>query len=137
MMKNFLRLILLAVISLTGCTFLSDTAADLGGYENIDVETLETMIEERRDEFIMVNTHIPFEGNIPDTDFSVPYTEIEENLDMFPEDKDAEIVVYCLNDPMSHIAAAELTEHGYTNVKNLVGGMNAWQDAGLPLEMTP
>ena len=34
---------------------------------------------------------------------------------------------------MSTIAAEAFVEFGYTNVKNLVGGMVAWQEAGYDL----
>jgi rhodanese-related sulfurtransferase len=34
---------------------------------------------------------------------------------------------------MSTTAARELVALGYTNVYNLVGGFNAWAEAGLPL----
>jgi rhodanese-related sulfurtransferase len=34
---------------------------------------------------------------------------------------------------MSTIAAKELVKKGYTNLYNLVGGMVAWESAGLPV----
>jgi rhodanese-related sulfurtransferase len=104
-------------------------------YTPISVETLAEMMDARRESFLLVNTHIPFEGNLPGTDLSVAYNETSDHLDLFPEDKDAEIVLYCLNDPMSRSAAEQLLAAGYRNVKILTGGMNAWLAAGLPLEM--
>lgn len=95
------------------------------------------MLEERQGTFLLVNTHIPFEGNLPHTDFSVPYDEILENLDKFPRDKKAEIVLYCRSDRMSHEASAALARAGYTIVKNLQGGFNTWKSEGLPLEIAP
>ena len=137
-MKKYL-LIAVVVIAfiLAGCAPSEDSQQNGQGYTNINVETLEKMMNERRDTFLLVNTHIPFEGNIPDTDLTIPFNEITENLDKLPDDKDAEIVLYCRSDNMSHDAAADLVEAGYTNVKNLVGGFNAWKDAGLPMEMEP
>ncbi len=142
MLKKLL-ILSLAIAALTlaaGCSPASPAEADevrADGYTSIRVETLAEMIDEQRESFLLVNTHIPFEGNIPSTDFSVPYNKTSANLDLFPEDKDAEIVLYCLNDPMSHIAAEQLVDAGYSNVKVLTGGMNAWQSAGLSLEMEP
>lgn len=137
MKKYILIAVLVIAVTLAGCAPSGDIQQDGQGYTNINVETLENMIDERRETFLLVNTHIPFEGNIPNTDLTIPFNEITENLDQLPDDKDAEIVLYCRSDNMSHDAAADLVEAGYTNVKNLVGGFNAWKDAGLPMEMEP
>jgi phage shock protein E len=67
----------------------------------------------------------------------VPYNEIDQHLDLFPADKDAEIVLYCMSNRMALIAAEDLVQAGYTNLKLLDGGMLAWQSAGLPLNMEP
>ena len=136
-MKKRLLLFVFTIVLLASCSPAASTDIGQPGYENISVATLETMINERRDTFLLVNTHIPFAGDIPGTDLSIPYNEILGNLDLLPADKDAEIVLYCRSDSMSHAAAEDLAEAGYTNVKNLVGGFNAWKDAGLPMDMEP
>jgi rhodanese-related sulfurtransferase len=130
----FLSLSITALV-LAGCS--TSTDGEESGYTLIDAEELAAMIDERGETFLLVNTHIPFEGNLPSTDLSVPFDEINQNLDQFPADKDAEIVLYCRSDRMSRIAAEELVEAGYTNLKMLTGGMVAWQNAGLSLEMEP
>ena len=134
-MKKMLWLSLsLVILILAACT---TAAPGENNYTNITVETLKTMLDERPDSFLLVNTHIPFEGDIPQTDLSIPYNEILENLDQLPQDKDAEIVLYCRSDRMSHAAAADLVQAGYTNVINVTGGFRAWEAAGYPLEMNP
>jgi rhodanese-related sulfurtransferase len=85
-------------------------------------------------DFVLINVHIPFAGNIPDTDLSIPYNELEQNLSQLPADKNEKVVLYCSSGRMSEIAAEELTSLGYTNVWNLKGGMVEWQQAGYPLE---
>jgi rhodanese-related sulfurtransferase len=138
MMKKFLLFtLMMTALLLVGCSAAASSELNPGEYTSINVETLAEMMDTRRESFVLVNTHIPFEGDLPTTDFSVPYNKTSENLDLFPEDKSAEIVLYCLNDPMSLIAAEQLTAAGYSNVKVLTGGMNAWQSAGLTLEFEP
>ena len=105
---------------------------DGGEYIDVSVAELQSMLKEK--DFLFVNVHVPFEGNIAGTDLSIPYDQIQANLSLLPEDKDAKIVLYCRSDRMSRIAAEELIGLGYTNIWNLDGGFNAWSQAGLPLE---
>jgi rhodanese-related sulfurtransferase len=106
-------------------------------YPNITVDTLKTMLDERPASFTLVNTYISFEKNIPNTDLTIPYNEILENLDKLPQDKDAEIVLYCMGGMMSRAALSMLVRAGYTNVKFVSGGFTAWSLAGYPLKRAP
>lgn len=103
-----------------------------GSYTDVSVAELQTMLANK--DFTFVNVHIPFEGDIANTDLSIAYNEIEQNLGQLPADKGAKIVLYCRSDRMSRMAAETLVSLDYTNVWNLDGGMVAWEQAGLPLE---
>lgn len=135
-MKNILFIsVVIIALFLTACGAAEDTS-DSGAsdktYNNISIQELEDMFTNK--DFVFVNVHIPFEGDIPNTDLSIPYNEIEQNLDQLPADKDAKIVLYCRSGNMSSIAAETLVDLGYTSVLNLEGGFNAWGQAGLPIE---
>ena len=105
---------------------------DGGTYTDVTVPELQAMLENK--DFTFVNVHIPFEGDIPNTDLSIPFDQIEQNVDQLPADKDAKIVLYCRSGSMSRIAAKTLVNLDYTNVWNLNGGFNAWKAVGQPLE---
>lgn len=82
---------------------------------------------------VVVNVHIPFEGELPGTDLHLAYDEIATQLDRLPEDRDARIALYCRSGRMSAEAAATLVRLGYTDVWDLDGGMVAWEADGRQL----
>jgi rhodanese-related sulfurtransferase len=103
-----------------------------GAYRNISVSELQGMLT--RKDFPLINVHIPFQGDLPQTDLSIPFGEIANHLDQLPADKDAPIVLYCRSGNMSTQASTVLAGLGYSRVYNLVGGFNAWKAAGLPMK---
>jgi len=135
--------LLLIAVFLSGCknTTLSQPATDNlvqktpisgGTYTDISADELHTMLGNK--DFTFVNVHVPFEGNIANTDLSIPYDQISQNLNKLPSDKNAKIVLYCRSGNMSAIAAKTLVNLGYTHVLNLSGGMIAWEQAGWPID---
>jgi rhodanese-related sulfurtransferase len=132
----FLPIVLLMILSACGNILSSEAGGDKvavqgGEYTNISVTDLQSMFDNK--DFLFINVHVPFAGNIPNTDLSIPFDQIQQNLDKLPEDKDAKIVIYCRSGSMSSVSATELVKLGYTNIWNLEDGFNAWEQAGLPL----
>ena len=103
----------------------------------ISVDELKTKLDAENPPFLFEtlsadyfrHSHIPGAINMPP----------EKTLQVVTEhvaDKNAEIVVYCL-DTECHAAekaARKLMALGYTNVFDFAGGKKAWAEAGLPLE---
>src|SRR3989344_333894 len=138
-MKNrsmILSLILiLFVFVLAGCKIENknnvvpaDMETSPAEYKNMSVEELHTQLENK--DFFLVDVHIPEQEHLAGTDKFIPYDTILQNLDQLPQDKNAKIVLYCRSGTMSEDAAQELSNAGYTNVYNVLGGMNAWKEKG-------
>jgi len=122
---------------LVGCSSSSTTStptpttAPEQAFQEIDPAQLAEMLKNK--DFVFINVHIPYEGEIEPTDLFLPYDEAAQLVSELPKDKNAKIVVYCRSGRMSRIAVEEWSKAGYTNLYDLVGGFRAWEDAGYPL----
>jgi len=121
-MKRFIGIVLFfTAVFLTACksTAIKQSTVEIvgqkvsmngGSYTDVSVTELKTMLANKN--FTFINVHIPFDGNIAKTDLSIPYDQIDQNLDKLPSDKNAKIVLYCRSGRMSAIAADTLVGLG-------------------------
>lgn len=137
-MKRLLFLVGVVALVVSACaqsapslTPEREVSVDGRSYRVITVTQLKLMLDNK--DFLLVNVHIPYAGEIRGTDLIMPYNEIERNLSKLPADKGAKIVVYCRSGMMSDVAAKTLTRQGYTNIRDVDGGMVAWEKEGYQL----
>lgn len=69
--------------------------------------------------------HIPGAVHIPLGDIAARQGELN---------RDISIVTICRSGRRSLMAGDQLLEAGFTSVSSMAGGMNAWHEAGLPIE---
>lgn len=62
----------------------------------------------------------------------IPRGFLELRVEQSFPDRSQPVVVYCAGGTRSALAAKALNDMGYEQVVSLVGGFNAWKDAGLP-----
>ena len=62
----------------------------------------------------------------------IPRGFLEMRVENAIPDRDVPVVVYCAGGTRSLFGAETLQHLGYTNVRSLAGGFNAWKSAGLP-----
>lgn len=87
--------------------------------------------------FVLVDVRSPEEhvsGAIPGTDFNIDFREIKTRHREIGAQPTDHIVVYCQSGHRSNIAAEALADLGYRHVYNVQGSMNAWMEAGYPVE---
>lgn len=120
----------------------TDTDTDPDGIEEIDCSSASTTVNiitpddlngmMANKDFLLVNVHIPYEGEIPGTDVHVRYTATDDLVEEVGA-LGTKVVVYCKTGPMSATAAADLKDRGYCNVYDMPAGMNGWERAGYTL----
>lgn len=62
---------------------------------------------------------------------NIPLGELESRLSEIPKDK--QVIVVCQKGGRSSQAYDLLKEKGFENISNMEGGMEAWQEKGLPV----
>lgn len=126
---NRLRYVLPIIfgMGLMGYLAVNSWSLSRAGYKNISPDQLAEMM--RSKDFVLINVHIPYEGEIPKTDLLIPFNAVEKFREKFP-DKGTKIVLYCVSGGMSRFAANNLANMGYTRIYNLQYGMRGWMGIG-------
>lgn len=104
-----------------------------GVYQTLDIDAFAEILASSPDEYTVVNVHIPYAGEIEGTDYNIAYNDIDALTSALP-DKDAPIILYCRSGNMSQQASEHLIAMGYTQIWDVPGGMNAWQESGRSLQ---
>lgn len=125
-MNTILLVIVIAVVVLA--VFMMSKG---GGKNSISTQDLAAS----KDKYTIIDVREPAElrneGYIEGSK-NIPLGSLENNLRNIPKDKD--VVVYCRSGGRSGAAAAKLAQLGYTNVKNMAGGIMKWKAEGLPVK---
>lgn len=130
MPKIFIVSVLLLALSMS--SIACQKSQESSAYKFIQPENVNEMLSDK--DFFLVDVHVPEQPHIIKTDAMIPYYDIKNRLGDLPNDKNAEIILYCLTNSMSIEAFVELESAGYTNVKILDGGTTRWRELGYEFE---
>lgn len=119
--------IMVFIFIVTGCMFQRPE------YLNVITAVELNRIMQNEDIFL-VDVHTPEQRHIKGTDLFIPYDQIEQYKNNFPNNRDTAIYLYCEGGPMGNAAAQSLYELGYRNLTNLEGGAKAWRKNGFDFE---
>lgn len=94
---------------------------------DISVSELKSKLE-GKEEFVLLDVRELYEYE----EFNlggrlIPLGELMSQLDTISVDKNQEIVVYCRSGNRSAMAKQILQQSGYTQVRNLLGGIMDWE----------
>jgi rhodanese-related sulfurtransferase len=103
--------------------------------DRISVQELAGMIEDGKRPVILDvrPSEARLRGGIIPGAIPAHNTEIESVLRAYP--RDVEVIIYCAcpNEASAAIAANHLKRAGYKKIRPLLGGIDAWADAGRPI----
>jgi adenylyltransferase/sulfurtransferase len=108
-------------------TGITDQTGLPASEDDIEPEEVARMIKEN-EKVILLDVREEFEraiSNLPDS-IGIPIPELANRLSQIQ--KDQNVVIYCRNGIRSLEAAALLKNAGFTHVRNLRGGINAWAE---------
>lgn len=104
--------------------------------EEITVFQLKEM-QEANKEFVLLDVRETFEYEFANLGGElVPLDQLPDRLNEIEQYKEKEIIVMCRSGSRSARACEYLSRSGFTNVKNLKGGINDWAreiDPSLPV----
>ena len=129
--------LLIATMVLSGaCSQRAGSDVSEQVVEDIKLEEAFTLIEDNRgsDNFTIIDLRLPEEyagGHIEEAinlDYSSP--DFPEALDKL--DREVTYLIYSYSDEVSGKVLDEMADLGFTEVYNMLGGMEHWEDVGLP-----
>jgi rhodanese-related sulfurtransferase len=97
---------------------------------DLTVQELKKKLE-NKDDFILIDVRELYEH----TDFNIGgelatlQTTLMDKIAELKNQSDKEIIVYCRSGNRSGMAKQMFVQAGFTNVRNLIGGILAWREA--------
>lgn len=127
-MRNvFLGLLLFTAFSCNSQTGNSDT--------RVNAEAFEKGLTEEKVQVLDVRKASEYKTGHLKNALQADWTNKEQFFERVKYiDKDKPVYIYCLAGGRSSAAATWMRENGFRNVVELIGGINAWKNAGKPLE---
>ncbi len=103
------------------------------GWLQINVEDSLTFIFEVEPFLLDVRRQDEFDLGRIENAVLIPVTELAGRLGELPADLNTPMIVYCAAGTRGQYGLTMLKLAGYTNVRNMSGGFNAWKAAGYPI----
>lgn len=124
-MKKLFIILALLLLLLPGCGQTTHKEQE-AVYVNITAQEAKQIMDSQEGYIILdVRTQEEYdEGHIPGA-ILIPHTQIEARAEQVLADKGQLILVYCRSGRRSKLAAEDLVELGYTNIKEF-GGIIDW-----------
>lgn len=127
---------LVALFVASGAMLLWPEISKLVGVGGAEIGTLEATRLMNQGQVLVLDVREDKEfaaGHLPRARH-IPVRELSKRVDEIGKFKSKPVIVTCQRGARSAAASRFLKKAGFTTVYNLKGGLNAWQQASLPVE---
>ena len=108
--------------------------ADPGGKNAVEPLAATAMINHEDAVVLDVRSMAEFKDGHIVNSINIPLNGLGNNLKQIEKHRDKPVVIVCRSGSRSGSACGVLRKNGFENVKNLRGGMLAWENANLPVK---
>jgi len=109
------------------------TAVHAGTFNEMSVDQAYAVLSADPNVFLLdVRAQSEYEGGHIPGAYLIPHTEISQRKGELPADLSVTMIVYCLAGSRSATASSLLSDLGYSNVSNVLGGFSEWKSKGYP-----
>ncbi len=140
-MKKFTILLLAGLIAVAGCSSAPPAPAAVTAPADANLANLPVDVDVQTVEKLRANPNVLVLDVREDTEYAgghipgavlLPLGQIPNRLNDIPKDKT--VIAVCRSGHRSNQATQLLRQQGFDNVHNMLGGMNAWAQAGLEIQ---
>ncbi|MFC5429499.1 rhodanese-like domain-containing protein [Paraburkholderia sp.] len=129
---NYINLVLIAIVLISGGLLLWPTLSR-GGRRGVSAAEATQLINRRNAVVIDLRSADDFaKGHLPSAR-QIAFGELEAKVGQFVKNKSNPVLLVCQTGQQSHKALRVVKDAGFAEVHVLDGGVNAWQQAGMPV----
>lgn len=129
---NYINLVLIAIVLISGGMLLLPTLRR-GGRGGVSAGEATQLINRRNAVVIDLRSADDFtNGHLPSSR-NLPFSELEAKIGQFVKNRSNPVLLVCQTGQQSSKAAGIVKNAGFAEVHVLDGGVNAWQQAGMPV----
>lgn len=124
---------LIALLLVTGVALFLPTLSTLIMGGGLSPTEATTWINRKKAQILDVRLEADFQaGHVPNAK-RIASDQIASSIDKLKLDRKLPVILVCQSNVAARSPIKELQAAGFTEVKNLDGGVQAWKAAGLPL----
>ena len=129
---DYTNLVLIAAVLISGGLLLWPTISR-GGRGGLSAAEATQLINRRNAVVIDQRSAADYAGGHLPQARQVEFAELQAKIGQIAKNKGTPVLLVCQTGQQSHKAVRIAEEAGYTEVHVLQGGVNAWQQAGMPV----